>query len=119
MSSTSEETVFSCELCGNQEVSESDYVGCCRDGECPFRVEHMCEDCATFNHASAEWLCGKCDVALEEADAAETAQEELIQLRHLLGSLSSKPSSESVEQLKDLLDRAIDLCNQIQIEAGK
>lgn len=56
-----------CELCDCWH-DDSDIVGCCRDGECPERVDQMCDGCATWNEEKEQWCCEKCAEEKESDD---------------------------------------------------
>ena len=55
--SDNESVIYTCECC-RQEVEENDYAGCCRDGNCPHKIENLCTDCG--NWQSEMWWCPKC-----------------------------------------------------------
>lgn len=59
-----------CEVC-EKWVDDTDYVGCCRDGECPERVEQMCESCATWCEKKEQWFCETCWDNKSESDEEE------------------------------------------------
>lgn len=50
---------FLCEIC-NHHVSDSNYAGCCSDGDCPLKVEGLCQDCGQYNDKTEQWVCPKC-----------------------------------------------------------
>ena len=47
-----------CELCGNER--DDCKVGCCNDGNCPYKVESMCDNCATWYEREGVWRCIAC-----------------------------------------------------------
>ena len=55
--SDNESVIYTCECC-RQEVEENDYAGCCRDGNCPHKIENLCTDCGDWS--SEMWWCPKC-----------------------------------------------------------
>jgi len=54
-----EEVLMECEEC-KEQVCDDDYVGCCRDGECPRRVENLCRACGTWDEETGVWKCKEC-----------------------------------------------------------
>lgn len=54
-----EEEQAHCEVC-KEDVNYDDYAGCCRDGECPHHIEHMCTTCGSWNDETEQWSCPKC-----------------------------------------------------------
>jgi len=54
-----------CEVC-DCKVAAEDHVGCCRDGDCPKKIENMCRFCATWDDETEQWRCEDCGA---EADA--------------------------------------------------
>jgi len=59
----SDET-YVCEEC-NEEVCDEDYVGCCRDGECPYKTEALCRACGTWDEDASVWRCKACSLRCE------------------------------------------------------
>lgn len=57
--SDNEEFRAECECCGN-EVGEQHYAGCCRDGDCPRKVDSMCDNCATWVADQETYWCHEC-----------------------------------------------------------
>jgi hypothetical protein len=75
--SDNESVIYTCECC-RQEVEENDYAGCCRDGNCPHKIENLCTDCG--NWQSEMWWCPKCvegDDYENEADEDNLSGEEV------------------------------------------
>jgi hypothetical protein len=62
--SLNDEEGFDCEIC-KARVS---YAGCCSDGNCPHKVEGLCQDCGHWNADKEQWFCPKCYEA-EQSDA--------------------------------------------------
>ena len=111
---SSNRKVVKCDMCSDC-VPKDDYeLILCRGGDCP-HGHRICEPCALINK-NGDWLCVKCDIALEEADAAKDVYEELMGVAFTLRSLST-PGSDKVEQLRDLIEKAMCLCNHIQADA--
>lgn len=54
------EPVYTCQVCGDKEVDEDHYVGCCSDGDCPHHIEFLCKCCGTWDSDKGQWLCDKC-----------------------------------------------------------
>jgi hypothetical protein len=54
-----------CEVC-DCKVAAEDHVGCCRDGDCPKKIESMCRFCATWDDETEQWRCEDCGVEAEE-----------------------------------------------------
>jgi len=49
-----------CECCG-EVVSNTKIAGCCRDGECPSKIEIVCMDCGTWKEEEEKWYCPYCN----------------------------------------------------------
>ena len=57
-----------CEVC-KHKVAAEDGVGCCRDGDCPKKIESMCRFCATWDDETEQWRCEDCGAEAEEEDS--------------------------------------------------
>lgn len=64
-----DEDGYECECC-HTHVGESDYAGCCSDGDCPKKVEGLCTDCGHWDADKEQWLCPDCH-ASAKADEQE------------------------------------------------
>ena len=53
-----------CEIC-DKECCESDYAGCCNDGDCKFGREKMCYDCCKVDEETGVPVCLDCIKALK------------------------------------------------------
>jgi hypothetical protein len=51
-----------CEVC-TSAVHDEKYVGCCNDGDCPKKIERMCDSCGTWDAAKEVWRCPPCAAA--------------------------------------------------------
>jgi len=71
-----EEETHTCEICRG-EVDGSDYVGCCRDGDCPRRIDAMCSSCADWDDNASFWMCPHCFKLYEQKKVCEEAIEKL------------------------------------------
>lgn len=81
-----EEETYICELCRG-EVDGSDYVGCCRDGDCPRRIDKMCSDCAEWTDKDSFWMCPHCAGIYHEMETADEAIEKLEEALETFGDL--------------------------------
>lgn len=68
-----DEQTYECDLC-HYRVPESDYQGCCRDGECPNKVENLCGDCGHWHEDKQQWFCTAChDATVPEPEPKPVA----------------------------------------------
>ena len=61
MSTLSSEAVCdnACDVCG-KDYDETQYVGCCRDGRCPYMREFLCTKCGIYDEKLGCILCVAC-----------------------------------------------------------
>lgn len=48
-----------CECCTDY-YHESQIVGSCNDGNCPYTIDNMCKYCGVWDEEKEIWLCPKC-----------------------------------------------------------
>ena len=41
-------------------TKEHRLIGCCNDGDCPKKIENMCDICSTWDEDNEVWLCKYC-----------------------------------------------------------
>lgn len=102
------EETHTCEICRG-EVDGSDYVGCCRDGDCPRRIDAMCSSCADWDDDASFWMCPQCADLYKEKKACEEAIEKLEEVLEAFGDLRSSRGDiydKMIGRLHDLIAQA-------------
>jgi hypothetical protein len=61
-SQKSSQEALVCEVC-TSAVPDEKYVGCCNDGDCPKKIENMCDSCGTWDDKKEVWCCPSCAAA--------------------------------------------------------
>ena len=100
--------IYTCELCRG-EVDDCDYVGCCRDGDCPHRVDRMCKDCAEWTDDGDFWMCRSCTEVYKEKKVCEEAIEKLEEVLETFRDLRGGRGdiyAEMMTSLHDLIAQA-------------
>ena len=110
--SDTETNTLRCELCENHDLTEDDYVGCCRDGACPRGLDRMCVECATWNDETEEWMCPDC---AKLWDTVKDAKETIEILRELVGRVAEQRTGRGDEYDEALthIYRLINMFEQI------
>lgn len=66
------------DACACGQDNEDRLVGCCRDGDCPDKIEQLCSNCGTWDEKTQQWSCDGCKTKVEpkKEPKKDTSKEE-------------------------------------------
>ena len=67
--------IVTCECC-KEDIEQNYNMGCCKDGDCPHKVEVMCRDCGTWDEEEEVWICADCVDVKQDCDKCGTPTDE-------------------------------------------
>jgi len=60
-----------CDCCDEVCHQDREILGCCSDGNCPYQVENMCQQCSEHDEDEDVHRCGQCVTDKEEEEEEE------------------------------------------------